>query len=282
LPDDSLPDIPWHQHFQAATSLVNKLDLTSYLQRIDRNTPLTPTLNMTLTSWIDILGATMLGRAPLFADTYRIKHLSAGNSGLRELMGCEDRVMYLISEIACLEALKIQNMLSDMDLCSHIESLAHQIDMTEDAMPGSTVTPPVIQSGHVDPRALTAQMTAAFRCAARIYLCTLVPGFDRTQPQIVQLLDKLTACLEGIPAGPEGFDRSLVWVMLIGGGVAGPESGFRRFFEERCVLLGEEGNYGSFGRMRTVLEEVWRLREAGDEATWREVMRVQGWEYLLV
>ena len=224
----------------------------------------------------------MLGRAPLFADTYRIKHLSAGNSGLRELMGCEDRVMYLISEIACLEALKIQNMLSDMDLCSHIESLAHQIDMTEDAMPGSTVTPPVIQSGHVDPRALTAQMTAAFRCAARIYLCTLVPGFDRTQPQIVQLLDKLTACLEGIPAGPEGFDRSLVWVMLIGGGVAGPESGFRRFFEERCVLLGEEGNYGSFGRMRTVLEEVWRLREAGDEATWREVMRVQGWEYLLV
>lgn len=280
-PEDSLPDIPWHQHFQAAISLVNKLDLTRYLQPLSRNTALPPTLNMTLTAWIDILGATMLGHAPQFADTYREKHLSAASSGLRELMGCEDRVMYLISEIACLESLKDQGMLSDMDLCSHVESLAHQIDMTEEYLPAH-ISPPIIQSGHVDPRALTAGMTSAFRCAARIYLCSLVPGFDREQPQVLSLVDKLTACLEAIPAGPDGFDRSLVWPMLIGGGAAGVDSSFRRLFEARCSLLGEEATYGSFGRMKTVLEEVWRLREYGEEVTWREIMRAEGREDLLV
>jgi hypothetical protein len=260
---------------------VNKLDLTRYLQPLSRNCALPPTLNMTLTAWIDILGATMLGRAPQFADTYREKHLSSMPSGLRELMGCEDRVMYLISEIACLESLKDQGMLSDMDLCSHVASLAHQIDMTEDYVP-SIASPPIIQSGHVDPRALTAGMTSAFRYAARIYLCSLVPGFDREQPQVLQLVDKLAACLETIPAGPDGFDRSLVWVMLIGGGVAGANSGFRRLFEARCSLLGEEATYGSFGRMKSVLEEVWRVRELGTEITWRDVMRAEGREDLLV
>lgn len=253
-----------------------------YLQRIERATPLAPTLNMTLTAWIDILGATMLGRAPLFADTYRIKHLSAGSAGLRELMGCEDRVMYLISEIACLEALKLQNMLSDMDLCSHIESLAHQIDMTEDASSLLLPPPPPSSAVMVDPRTLTAQMTAAFRCAARIYLCSLVPGFDRTQPQIVSLLDKLMAVLDAVPAGPDGFDRSLVWVFLIAGGVAAPDGAFRAFFDQRCAALGDEGEYGSFGCMRTVLDELWRVRAAGDDASWRDVMAVRGWQYLLV
>lgn len=235
---------------------------------------------MTLTAWIDILGATMLGRAPVFADTYREKHLSFSSSGLRDMMGCEDRVMYLISEIACLEALKNQGMLNDMDLCTHVSSLAHQIDMTEST--GDEIQPPIIQSGNVDPRALTTQMTAAFRYAARIYLCTLVPGFDREAPQIVQLLEKLTTCLEGIPAGTEGFDRSLVWVLLIGGSVAGPRRRFRELLRDRCVKLGDDSLFGSFGRMELVLQEVWRRREAGIEVGWRDVMQSEGWEYLLI
>ncbi|CAP69350.1 uncharacterized protein PODANS_1_10140, partial [Podospora anserina S mat+] len=129
--DDTLPDIPWHQHFQAAISLVQKLDLPRIVS--DPNEPLTQApFNMTLTAWIDILGATMLGRAPAFAHTYREKHLSPTNPslGLRELMGCEDRVMYLISEIACLEALKKDGM-DDITLCQHVHVLGDQIGLTE-------------------------------------------------------------------------------------------------------------------------------------------------------
>jgi hypothetical protein len=238
---------------------------------------------MTLTAWIDIFGATMRGSAPQFADAYREKHLSNGYSGLRELMGCDDRVMYLISEIACLEALKNQGMLSDMDLCEHVKSLAHQIDMTEPSP--DTIMPPIIQSGSVDPRALTQTMTTAFRYAARILLCSLVPGFDRNQIQVRQLLDKLRLCLLTIPSGPDGFDRSLVWVYLIGGSVASGDSAFRSFLAERCRLLGPDGtasSCGSFGRMVRLLNEVWQVQDAGGEQHWREVMKNREWEYLLV
>lgn len=283
--DDNLPDIPWHQHFQAVTSLVNKLDLPRFLGPLSQSMHTPAQVNMTLTAWIDILGATMIGRAPQFADSYREKHLSNGQSGLRELMGCDDRVMYLISEIACLEALKNDGMLSDMDLCEHVKSLAYQIDLTEPSIEQQMTSPqlPIISaSGHLDTQQLTNTTTDAFRYAARIYLCSLVPGFDRQQPQVKELLNKLTYCLESIPAGPDGFDRSLVWVLLIGGSVATPGSLFKGFFQSRCDALGDAARYGSFGRMQKLLEVLWERRESGLETTWREVMGSNQWDFLLI
>ncbi|KAJ2975095.1 hypothetical protein NQ176_g5710 [Zarea fungicola] len=131
-PDDGLLDIAWHQHFQAAISLVQKLDLPRIVS--DPTAPMVQTpFNMTLTAWIDILGASMQGMSPTFAHTYREKHLSQNHHlGLRELMGCEDRVMYLISEIACLESLKKSGM-DDFILCQHVSSLGEQISLTETA-----------------------------------------------------------------------------------------------------------------------------------------------------
>ncbi|KAL2123228.1 hypothetical protein VTJ04DRAFT_3683 [Mycothermus thermophilus] len=315
-PDDSLPDIAWHQHFQAVISLVQKLDLPRIVS--DPNEPLTQApFNMTLTAWIDILGATILGRAPAFAHTYREKHLSPVNPslGLRELMGCEDRVMYLISEIACLEALKKEGM-DDITLCQHVHVLGDQIGLTElysaDADPTTgapaPIVPPFNANGTLSPRQLTRNITAAFRLAARIYLCGLVPGFSPAQESCVGLVDKLTAVLRTIPAGPNGFDRSLAWVYLIGGSVSLPGSAFRALFEERIAQLGELlANMGSFGRVACLLREVWaqndalflaaegengeQVKKEGSPAPatqqqqfvhWRDVMQMKGWDYLLI
>ncbi|CRK19239.1 hypothetical protein BN1708_017734, partial [Verticillium longisporum] len=136
---------------------------------------------MTLTAWIDILGATMQGQAPTFAHTYREKHLSPTNPslGLRELMGCEDRVMYLISEIACLEALKREGM-DDITLCQHVHALGEQIGLTE--VGDTSPKLPFNASGTLSPKQLSRNLTTAFRLAARIYLCSLVPGFNPAQP----------------------------------------------------------------------------------------------------
>ncbi|KAI9775302.1 MAG: hypothetical protein M1839_001286 [Geoglossum umbratile] len=279
-PDDCLPDIPWHQHFQAASSLVYKLDLPRALMDVNNSTRVQPPFNMTLTAWIDILGATMLGRAPQFADTYREKHLSSSNSGLCELMGCDDRVMYLISEIACLEALKLEGM-EDIPLCDHIHALAQQIDLTE---PGpNSIASPFCSNGTVRPRQLAKNMTAAFRLAARIYLCSLVPGFDRSAPSIVDLVNKLAGCLDYIPAGPEGFDRSLVWPLLIAGANSVPNSAFRHSFRNRIDRLGEHAEFGSFGRMVRLLQEVWsQSEERGQNVHWRDVMQQKAWDFLLI
>ncbi|KAK3984148.1 putative transcriptional regulatory protein pro-1 [Cladorrhinum sp. PSN332] len=299
--DDSLPDIPWHQHFQAAISLVQKLDLPRLVS--DPNEPLTQApFNMTLTAWIDILGATMQGRAPTFAHTYREKHLSPINPslGLRELMGCEDRVMYLISEIACLEALKNDRM-DDITLCQHVLVLGDQIGLTE--IPGEIPVLPFNANGTLSPKQLSKNITAAFRLAARIYLCSLVPGFSPSQASCIGLLDKLTVVLGTIPSGLQGFDRSLSWVYLVGGSVSLPGSSFRVFFEDRIAQLGDLADFGSFGRVVCLLREVWAQTDMVSAASspaivvvegeapqqqqtayihWRDVMQMKGWDYLLI
>jgi hypothetical protein len=303
--DDSLPDIPWHQHFLAVVSLVQKLDLPRVVS--DPNEPLTQApFNMTLTAWIDILGATMQGRAPTFAHTYREKHLSPTNPslGLRELMGCEDRVMYLISEIACLEALKKDGM-DDITLCQHVHVLGDQIGLTEAGEPAPVL--PFNANGTLSPKQLSKNITAAFRLAARIYLCSLVPGFSPAQDSCVGLVQKLTGVLHQIPSGANGFDRSLAWVYLVGGSVSMPGSSFRAFFEDRVAQLGDGANFGSFGRVACLLREVWLQNDsqqpkaasspspAGDSTQqeapqqqpqqfihWRDVMQMKGWDYLLI
>ncbi|KAL2017729.1 hypothetical protein VTK56DRAFT_1754 [Thermocarpiscus australiensis] len=310
--DDSLPDIPWHQHFQAVVSLVQKLDLPRIVS--DPNEPLTHApFNMTLTAWIDILGATMQGRAPTFAHTYREKHLSPTNPslGLRELMGCEDRVMYLISEIACLEALKKDGM-DDITICQHVHGLGEQISLTEIGE-GAPVLP-FNANGTLSPKQLSKNVTAAFRLAARIYLCSLVPGFAPAQASCIGLVEKLTAALRQIPSGPAGFDRSLAWVYLVGGSVSLASSPFRAFFEDRVAQLGDLADFGSFGRVACLLREVWLRADqqqaaassppadpaaaAADSSSeapqqqqqqqqqqyvhWRDVMQMKGWDYLLI
>lgn len=312
--DDELLDVPWHQHFQAAVSVVQKLDLPRIVterlevpsQEPQKASPQQQTpFNMTLTAWIDILGATMQGRAPTFAHTYREKHLSPAHAtslGLRELMGCEDRVMYLISEIACLEALKAGGM-GDIMLCQHVSVLGDQIGLTE--MGEAPVKLPFSASGTLSPKQLSKNMTAAFRLAARVYLCSLVPGFHPAQPSCIGLVEKLTAVLQMIPCGPLGFDKSVVWVYLMAGAVSVPGSPFRDFFAERIEQMGEQAYVGSFGRVVSLLHEVWHQQDlllqqqvqqpASPESVgsstsdsqqqyvhWRDVMQMNGWDFLLI
>jgi C6 transcription factor Pro1 len=284
-PDDCLPDIPWHQHFQAATSLVQKLELPQNLIDLNGHAHAQPPFNMTLAAWIDILGATMVGRTPSFADTYREKLIASSPSGLAELMGCDDRIMYLISEIACLEALKLEKM-EEVTLCTHIKLLGDQISLSEPS-PG-TITHAYSSTGAIRPKQLRRNMTSVFLLAARIYLCSLVPDFDRQQPSITNLINALTDAMEFIPAGPDGFDRSLVWPLLIAGSVSLPTSSFRTMFFERTARLGEASDFGSFGRIKELLKDTWRINDdalaRGERQSvhWRDVMRQRGWDFLLI
>ncbi|CAJ0553792.1 Ff.00g123040.m01.CDS01 [Fusarium sp. VM40] len=293
--DDGLLDIPWHQHFQAAISLVQKLDLPGIVCDPTRASMQTP-FNMSLSSWIDILGATMKGRSPTFAHTYREKHLSQLNPslGLRELMGCDDRVMYLISEIACLESLKKDGM-DDFTLCQHVSALGEQISLTEMGDAGPKM--PFNANGSLSPKQLSKNMTMTFRIAARIFLCSLVPGFNPRQPSPMGLVEKLTTVLQHIPSGPNGFDRNLAWVYLIGGSISVPGSTFRAFFEDRLAQLGDSARFGTMGRLATLLHEVWVQNDSlsgvhtpgstTSEAAplhihWRDVMESKGWDFLLI
>ncbi|KAK6370954.1 DNA-binding transcriptional regulator ume6 [Lithohypha guttulata] len=258
--EDLERDIPWHQHFQAAVELVRKLELPQILEQLPPQPhDCRPPFNMTLTAWIDILGATMMGRAPVFADTYRNRHLAAGSTGLAELMGCQDNVMYLLSEVACLDALRLEKRLDDIGVCSHVQSLGQQLDATE--MSNELIQQPYSSSGAIRPRQLSRNITAIFRKALRLYLCSLVPGFDRFGNAAVNLVQSITDMLQFIPSGPDGYDRSLVWPLLIAGSNSTPASAFRRIFSERTEMLGVAGKTGNLGRLSRLLNELWRRND---------------------
>ncbi|KAL2427232.1 C6 finger domain transcription factor nosA [Exophiala dermatitidis] len=249
--------IPWHQHFQAATDIVQKLDLPTILES-HCQTGGHPPFNMTLTSWIDILGATMLGKAPKFSNTYRNLFFTGASMGLEQLMGCNDLVMYLLSEVACLDSLKVEGKLDDIGMCSHITSLAQTLDQIE---PNEPLQIPYSKSGALRPKQLSKNITAIFRKAARIYLCSLVPDHNRYQPATVNLVSQMADLLQYIPSGPNGFDRCLVWPLLIGGANSIPASPLRRALSERCEMLGDAADHGAFGRMVRLLHEMWRRND---------------------
>nr|POE82710.1 transcriptional regulatory protein pro1 [Quercus suber] len=284
-PDDVLPDIPWHQHFEAAINLVHKLDLPATVANIPVNGHTHPPFNMALTSWIDILGATMMGRAPTFADTYRELNMERKTGGLAELMGCEDNIMFLISEIACLDVQKSEG-LDELVLCRYVEVLANEIGATE--APAGSIQSCFSSTGAIRPKQLSINITAVFRVAARIYLCSLVPGFEPRQPSICHLISLFSDLMNYIPAGPDGFDRSLVWPLLIAGASSVAGSPFRTMFAERCDRLGEAASFGSFGRIGELLGDIWSHSDAaatnGDfqGVRWRDVMQQKGWNFLLI
>ncbi|KAL4940350.1 fungal-specific transcription factor domain-containing protein [Aspergillus oleicola] len=300
--EDYLPDIPWHAHFRGVSNLVKTLHCAP------------SRLNVSLIAWIDILGATMLGGAPHFAHTYLRKHLRGISSGLQTLMGCDDRIMYLISEIACLEYQKKAKPLDDVSLTNHINALTSQLDWTE---PLETLLyPPFTPTGAIIPDMLVKIVTTLFRTAARIYLLSLSPTFDPYDATVMDLVASIVDTLKHIPAGMHGFDRALVWPLFMAGAHAVPSSQFRKIMAERVTALGYLGDFGSFGRMYRVLKAVWRVADSaptsptssldvvdhGDafnlELTqavadpdsissqtiphWRDVMRQNKWDYLLM
>ena len=284
-PDDVLPDIPWHQHFQAATSLIQKLDLTNEVINLAATGHSRPPFNMTLAAWIDILGSTMMRRAPVFADTYRDLNMNLGTAGLSELMGCEDKIMFLISEIACLDAQKA-NGLSDVMLCEYIRVIAAEFEAIE-------VQPAQVQScfsstGAIRPKQLSTNITAVFGLAARIYLCALVPDYEPNGPGMLFLINKFCELMNFIPAGPDGFDRSLAWPILIAGANSTAGSPFRAMFAERCERLGDGAQFGSLGRIGDLLKSIWQINDLAEQTAeapgvhWREVMQQKGWDYLLI
>ena len=295
--DDYLPDIAWYSHFQAVSSLVEKMECAPR------------PFSTSLIAWIDIFGATMLGRKPQFAHTYRTRHLNGTSSGLKELMGCEDRIMYMIAEIACLDSLKAESRIDDIYLYGQIAALSAQLDHTEPAE--KTFRNPVTSSGAIEAEHLTKNVTAVFRTAARIYLRSLSPDFNVNHRSTLALVESVAEILQFIPAGPYGFDRSIVWPLLITGAFSVASSPFRASLHQRASALTVLGDFGSFGRMYRVLQEIFRLMDdpttpslavtdpyyarssspslgtpgvsiRKQQVHWREVMRRNGWRYLLL
>jgi hypothetical protein len=269
-PNDCFLQLAWHHHFQVVTCLAPQTQLCSRW-------------TVALTSWIDILGATMLGRRPAFADQYRRKRAAGTSSGLADLMGCNDQVMYLIAEIADLEA-AIAEAPNEVDLSARINTIELEFNKAEAASQKSAsanVPAEVMRLSQ-----LRSDLTALFRLAAQIYLHSLVPSFDSTHEVAIVLVEAFSNKLDDIPGGLEGLDRSLVWPLLLAGSFALPGSLFRTIFDARVDRLGETAEFGSFGKVQVILRAIWLADDAAyyngqpQRTHWRSVVQGMDWDFL--
>ncbi|PNS17857.1 hypothetical protein CAC42_32 [Sphaceloma murrayae] len=285
-PDDAmLPDIPWHHHLASAKSLIEILQFPELLKSGPMGRMGQAPFSMTLFAWVDILGATMRGKSPVLADLYRELNIAKRPIGLQELMGCDDMLMYLISEIACLEERRLEGM-DEVMLCKYIEILGMQISMNEPT-PNITI-PAVAPNGLLRPKQLTQNLTSMFRLAARIYLCSMVPGFEHNSASTIGLVQGFVDAMSFIPPGPAGFDRSLAWPLLIAGSVSTQESSFRTMLVERYSVLENEQDVGSIARVKGILFDLWSTNDhfASDPNMspmhWRDIMAQKHWDTLLI
>ncbi|KAK2469488.1 hypothetical protein H9L39_18759 [Fusarium oxysporum f. sp. albedinis] len=164
--------------------------------------------------------------------------------------GCDDQVMHLISEIACLESPRKDGM-DNFTFYLHVFILRTLVISTKgDAGPKM----PVNADGSLSHKQLSKNITMAFRIAACIFLRSLAPRFNARQKFLMKLFPSV---LRYIPSDPDGFDRNVSWVYLVGGSISVPDSTFRAFFEDCLAQIGDSSRSGTMGRLTTVLHEVW-------------------------
>ncbi|RPB01714.1 hypothetical protein L873DRAFT_1788072 [Choiromyces venosus 120613-1] len=140
----------WEPHVAAAIECLVRLN---YLNR-----PVQTTTSKFMASrviWIDILSACTLGRAPELWASYR-KILSRpshehGCFGLLEVMGCDDTVMYLLSEVMCIEQYKLKALDDGNISWEKGKAKAIELDrqLKEVELPMAVLSP--METGRVEP-----------------------------------------------------------------------------------------------------------------------------------
>lgn len=265
-PGDVFLRLAWNYHFRVAIYLI-------------RQTQPSSTFTIAMASWIDIIGATMLGTRPEFIEVYHQKRSKGVSSGLAELMGCEDQVMYFIAAIAELEASKGETF-SAQTLAARTHQLEHEMDTAK-------LHCHTLPHVHASTKARTC-VTALFRIAARLHLWSLTPIFDRTHERIIGLVDTFSNVMNHMPDDPQGLERSLIWPLLVTGSIALPGSAFREMFASRTQNLGSASEYGSYGKLRVILNEIWLVDDQAfaqgrvQRIHWRQVVESKDWDFLAI
>ena len=261
IPSAWVDQLPWQVHFHAAIALMQHPHPEGQLLLV-----------VTLTIWIDILGATMLGKRPLFGRLYQEYRSMNYDTGLVRLMGCNDVVMYLIAEIAELEAMKLE--LSEEQSEERIGNLSRELDLMD-----CTIT----QGQAYEAASLAEAVTAAFQVAARLYLLSLEPrSWDTGKAaDLVDTVGVVMMC--NVPGGADGFDRSIAWPLLMAGSMSKPGSSFRKLYSQKRQLPHWSSNRGALGKVQALLEATWKINDDDRElrTTWRAEAHRRGWSPLI-
>lgn len=239
-------------------------------------------LNIAMTYWFDILGATLKRRTPIYQNHYDANLNHRVPTGLSDLMGCDDVVMYTIASIAHLDADYSHKRISEDVFVARYKVLDHDLERLQSTYILSWHVQ--LPDGTVSIQNLQDNITKLFLISARVYLLGVMPDNPRYSLYMEQV-DKFVDVLSCLPRGTNGWDQCLAWPFLIVGAVAGTSPKFRKCFTTRYQALGALGELGSLRAVKDILDTVWTAVDDGGQAVtgrWRNVIDANGWKGELI
>jgi len=280
--------------------------------------------------WLDIMAALTLNAPPKLAEEYQ-KYLLRPREQRRflrlyEMAGCEDEVMYLLSEALVLDGFKsysppaatapspdvkwkrlircgveLDRRLVGVYPKSRLPTVKIRQSATGTFFPevpsagggGGYPSPSPSETESEaegggggeeeeeeidnDPERLpTAAITAAFVLSIRIHIWSIALGFYPRLDIFRVFLGELMRVIATIPPGIMGFDRCIVWPLLVGASLATTEEE-RDFFVKRFKRPNAEP-YATLFAVEKVFRRVWFERDqvermgGGREVHWRDAM----------
>jgi len=126
-------------------------------------------------------------------------------------------------------------------------------------------------------------MSSVFRSSAKIYLHTVISGFNPAVPEIQEAITETVTSLATLQSTDEKpYDRSLVLPLFIAG-VMTDDVNQRTFIVNRFQNI-KDVNVGNCGQILELIQAVWEQRQLcpGQEVSWREVMKEKGMKLLFV
>lgn len=212
-------------------------------------------------------------------------------------MGAENDVMLAFAEIAALDAWKAEETrkrgLSVPQLARQgqkifamllpsLRSYQNSPDSANKSFFGPfPELPPNFSTGPSIPAPLL--MSAVFRASAKVYLHTVLSGFNPAVIEISEGVTETIRCLKSLQSTNEKpYDRSLVLPLFIAG-VMTNDLEQRVFIKTRLTNI-KDVAVGNCGQVLALMEAVWqrRVEQPDQEISWRDVMKEMNMSLLFV
>ncbi|KAG2743555.1 hypothetical protein P692DRAFT_201168508 [Suillus brevipes Sb2] len=225
--------------------------------------------------WFDVLASATLIRRPKLLELLRALYdpATAVSDGRPELsmmvvMGCENRIVLALAEIADLACWKDEcrraDRLSISELVRRGQRIETILKSTNDR------DHPSIDTETTRRRRLTSDV---FRASALVYLHSVISGDHPRCPEIMSNITETVKCLRRAEdlSTARHVVRSVVFSICICGCLTDVPR-YRKYFLRRLQEQ-QTDTVGNCARVAQLMREVWSSRERGEPVDWRVVMQ---------
>ncbi|KAL4965283.1 Zn(II)2Cys6 transcription factor [Aspergillus stella-maris] len=222
---------------------------------------------------------------------------------LEGFIGCQNEVLCSIGRISALDGLKKDmkkdrrlNMAQLMERASAIERDLTTAITSLRSTPNTNnhsgfpfsprqsnlpTTPPLTLSHNNPMDTTTKTITLVWAHSARIYLHTVLSGWQTASPEIRSDVSATVELLTDISRSAPSVIRALAWPYCIAGCLANQEQ--ESDFRDIVTSMGPLGSLGSIQAALEIMEKAWAKRdEIGDDLDMAGCLRSQGFKVLLI